>query len=247
MKKEIKTKTIDEKFQSFLNKGNKYIIAAISIVLIAGISFSIYFSVEANKQKKASDSYLEIFSKFDNLDTDISDEDFETIIVDFDDYKNNHKRTFLVSDFAFRIAQYYKKNNNFEKAIEYYNIGLENKAKNFQKSMILLNKANLLIEMGDIETAFDIYKKLQKEKEFPYLDYALLKLAQCYEHYDKVDEAINTYSKLIKNSNSIDLYQDSNTLEDLAKTRIMQINLGSQLFKFNEKEIELDSIDETEN
>ncbi|MBN2652727.1 MAG: tetratricopeptide repeat protein [Spirochaetales bacterium] len=245
MKKKIEKPSKEEKMHNFLVKSKNYIIISISLILAIGIAVSVYFTVMTNNRKSADESYFKLASTLEKLDSDLVDEaDLTEILEKFSNYENEHKNTFNAADFAFRIAEYYKKDSNYDEAIKFYDSALANKPKSFQKNMILLNKAMVLLETSKIDEGFEILKKMQTSKKFEYIDYVNFKLGQCYEHFDNSNDAIDAYSRILKEKDDEEDVYSSKTLENLAKTRIMQINLGSELFKF-EKEAEIFDLDET--
>lgn len=221
--------TLSDKINNFFEQNRKKVLIVFAGIFIAVIAVVVSFMIFENKKKSAMGKIETLILKFEKFKSDnlknssdsLTEEEKKKLaeaenaliekLAAYSD--NNNYAGFMACQ---QIADIYFRNNDFEKALTYYE-KLNLPKDRYISGVMAYNAGTCADELGRNEKAIEFYKKAMDNTEFPFKARALFNVARVQENLD-VKLAIDSYNKVLAD------YPDTEWAS-LSKTRIIELGL----------------------
>jgi tetratricopeptide (TPR) repeat protein len=233
--KKEENKSKSAKMNDLLLKFRYVILGSVAVILAATVAVILVSTSAQKKADEISYEYGQLSETVSLLSSAATDDEVSKVVEAYNTFEDKYSTGFCTADFAFKLANFYASMDNYDSAIEYYGYALKAKPAKHQKNIINMAYGKFLLENGNIDDAYKLFKDLSNSKDFLYIDYVDFELARIYESKGDKSSAINHYNALINRNSEAEQKSD---YYNIAKTRVMQLNLGMEMFKFDEKTTE---------
>lgn len=220
MKKEAEKKTASAKMNSFLEKHRKGIIAAFIVILVALIGFIVFSTIKSSNTEKMLAEIETISYELTKDSKDLSEDDLNARCKDalakLETLNTKGGITGIRANLLSAELAYYSK--DYSSAAKFWEAAASKNAKAYTTPIAYYQQGVCYEQLNDFSKAADCYKAAAENKTFYLHPHAAFSYGRVLESQGNYSAAVEVYQSLVAD-------YESDSWADLAKTRILSLQI----------------------